>query len=133
MISRKFFTLGLLCVAQLASAIVQLDTSIEINNSSKASKTKFSVVKKIALNANQLITIHQHDDIRIESEILEQQETGVITQFSVYLKNAAGTETLISQPVISAEYGKQAILTLGQKKAEEEGLLTIKVQATKIS
>ena len=132
MITSKILSLSLLLVSQIALARVQLTTTIEINYPSN--QYNHTISNDVQLDSNESVIIYDGSDVRVQSEVISEQENTVLVRYTLYAKNDQGTYDLVASPELHALYGQAATVKFGQKdkQAAQEDSLKLTLIAKKL-
>lgn len=130
MIYSKFLALSLLLVSPFALARVNLNTNMEINNPFPQQ----TIINEVQLDTNVSVVVYDANNMRVEAELLQEQENDALVRYTVSAKNAEGVYEAIATPELAVVYGQASVIKLGQKSAEgdQAGFLTVIANASKI-
>ncbi len=117
-------------VLLLSTAAAVADTSIDATIVITEGRSIRTAHKVMQLADDQDRIMYEENGLRVEI-IVTRLENGAELKGAVYAIGENGTEELISEPTVIAEYGKSARVTIGQTKDGVERSLDFEVVITK--
>ncbi len=123
----KFFALSSLAVCSCILAQVKLNTVMEINDALLDSNKTIST--EIQLDAHNKAHVYTSNDVRIETELLAEEDENTTASYAIYFKNKAGNFEKFANPVLVATYGQEARLAIGSTNG---GILNLALKASKL-
>lgn len=112
----------------LLLSTLALATTVETNLTVIQETSTRTISKKIQLAQGQDRVVYEENGLRVEVVIVNRTETQAELQCSVYSIKKDGTQELLSSPVLLAEYGKPAQISLGDSNGNS---LSLEVIVTK--
>lgn len=123
MIYSKVFALSLLLVSPFALARVNLNTNMEINHPFPTQ----TIAAENQLDVKESAVVYDANNMRVEAELLAEQENDALVRYTISAKNAEGAYEVIAAPELCATYGKTATLSIGQKSEQTEQVDSFKI------